>query len=142
MKTNWTWPESSYKELIAHATKAWPFPVGNFETEYEAAFIPSSTAVATENGIKFAHFNSTNGKGVGCTVAYRHILYPEKGKLVELAVSYKNPKDQPNKKIGNQLAAERFLAGNTIVMPIGTKDYSDFMYTLANVFFWPAKRGE
>lgn len=87
------------------------------------------TQQATEEGIKFFHQMHGDAR---YTVAYRPIT--ENGKMLEIAVAYTHPRDQYCKRTGARLAAERFLEGKTVVMPIRDKNPYKTYYKLATLF--------
>lgn len=74
--------------------------------------------LANEMDIKVKHFMSPYSNMGGLTVAYYH---PRGFKVMELATSVCNVKDQFDKKLGRILAIRHFLDGNTILVPIDTK---------------------
>lgn len=87
------------------------------------------TQQATEAGIKF--FHQMYGKN-RYTVAYRPVT--ENGKMLEIALAHVHPKDQYSKRTGARLAAERFLDGKTVIMPLHNKNTCNFYYKLATIF--------
>lgn len=122
-----------FKEAVTTTPKkvinSWPFPTGS---SFEEISKPEPvTLTATKEGIKFIHFDE---KGVACTVAYRP-CNPTKGlKMLEVAVSYKHPKDQYNRKIGAQTAAQRFLDGHTVCVPLRGKSNEKTYWNLYHAF--------
>ena len=66
--------------------------------------------------MKFYHRPGFKNKG-GVTVLY-NIISTEKGKFVEIAIAQCSDKDQYNKKIGRELAINRYLAKEVFVFSV------------------------
>lgn len=90
------------------------------------------TLIATKERVKFVHFDNNNG--TVCTVAYRPCNFTPGLKMLEVAVSYKHPKDQYSRKIGARVAAERFLNGRTVCMPLRGKNNDETYWNLYHAF--------
>jgi hypothetical protein len=118
------------KDILSSLKDDWPFPTRAKVTGIAEPTQPI-TLTATQEGIKFVHFDEGD---VVCTVAYRP-CNPKKGlKMLEVAVSYKHPKDQFNRKIGARTAAERFLDGRTICVPLRGKTNFNTYWNLYHAF--------
>lgn len=117
----WPWPTS----LI------FPFPMIKPEQQETIG------EMANKQGIRFLHLQ---GKEVSCTVAYRPVVKYPKSKMLEISVAYKHPKDQFNKKIGCNLAAERFLNKETITLPIRGKNNAETLQNIAEIFLDSVER--
>lgn len=68
--------------------------------------------------IRVCHgYNRRDNRG-GVTIAYRKCSNWRNTRMVEVALAYCSPKDSFNKKIGVQLAVDRFINGNTVMVPV------------------------
>ena len=117
------------KDVLSSLKEGWPFPKGAV-TEISEPNEPV-TLTATKERIKFVHFDY--GDTV-CTVAYRPCNFKKGLKMLEIAVAYKHPKDQYNKKIGARTAAQRFLDGRTVCMPLRGKSNEETYWNLYHAF--------
>jgi hypothetical protein len=90
-----------------------PFP-GSVGADIQHKAVLRSTFI---HGIGIVHIRSDTGKG-GMTAAFKKAVSTRSGNMVTVAVSTCSSKDQFNKKIGRELAVERFLRGETIKLPI------------------------
>jgi hypothetical protein len=69
-------------------------------------------------GIRICHgYNRRDNRG-GVTIAYRKCSEWRNTRMVEVALAYCSPKDSFNKKIGAELAVDRFINGNTVMVPV------------------------
>ena len=128
--------DKTITETIEDLKKAWPFPKGTItisEPQEEVEMTEPATLTATKKGIKFVHFDID--KKTCCTVAYRPCKPDTPGmKMLEVAVTYKHPKDQYNKKLGSMTAAGRFLNGRTICMPLRGRNNDETYWNLYHAF--------
>jgi len=113
----WNWPVG-----------LWPFP-----TQKPTQQTTTITEQANRAGIRFMHLQ---GLTAACTVAYRPLSKNSNSHVLELAVTYKHKNDQYNRKTGAELAAQRFLNGNTIIMPIRGRDSKETMANITRVFLF------
>ncbi len=68
--------------------------------------------------IKICHgYDPRHNRG-GVTIAYRKTSEWKNTRMVEVALAYCSPQDSFNKKIGAQLAVNRFLNENTVLVPV------------------------
>ena len=109
--------------------EAWPFPTGGIDD-----IVDSPTEVATRQGVRFLHLNDPCNPTVACTVAYRPVKPYRNGKMLEIAVAYKHPRDTYIRKTGTLIAAERFLSGQTVVMPLRSRNNYTTLYNLRVTF--------
>lgn len=116
----WPWPTGPYTN--------WPFPLQRLLEKTD-----SITEQANREGIRFMHLQGDN---VSCTVAYRPLSKNSNSHVLELAVTYKHKNDQYNRKLGAELAAQRFLNGNTIIMPIRGRDSVETMRNISSIFLY------
>ena len=72
---------------------------------------------ARKYGVGLVHIRGSTNKG-GLTVAFRKSTAHTSGTMVTLAVSTCSNKDSFNRKVGTELALERFFRGETIELPI------------------------
>ena len=89
---------------------------------------------AKEQGIGIVHIYTDGEKG-GLTVAYRKSNEFTSGSMVEVAVASCSEADAFSKKIGVQLALEKFFDGTTIELPLlKTYDARDISYAVKQAF--------
>lgn len=125
-KYTWQWP-----------TSTWPFPMFKPTEEYSKLTPRTSTTEANSIGVRFMHLQ---GDTVSCTVAYRPLVKHKNSTMLEVAVAYKHKKDQYCRKIGAELAADRFLEGNTITMPIRGSNNTETMRNIAKIFLYDVQQ--
>jgi hypothetical protein len=96
----------------------------------------SMTDILHKHGIFICHgFNPFKNKG-GVTIAYSIMNDFKNTRMVEVAVAYCSPHDVFNKKIGTQIAVDRFLNNETIMVPARTdKSNSGIPDTLRKMFW-------
>lgn len=109
-------------ETVNEGQMKFNFPTSGLE-------IKTITQQAVEEGVKFFHQMDGENR---YTIAYRPVS--QRGKMLELAVAYTHPNDQYCKRTGARLAAERFLEGKTVMMPIRSKSTLRTYYKLATLF--------
>lgn len=109
-------------EKINDGQMKFNFPTSGLE-------IKPITQQATEMGIKFYHQMWGHTR---YTVAYRPVS--ERGRMLEIALAYTHPKDQYCKRTGARLAAERFMDGKTVVMPLRGGSPEITYHNLASLF--------
>lgn len=126
-KTSWpfvpTWP-------ITEAKPFWPFPKMREETKE----VKMEKIVDPPGDVKILHcFDPYHNKG-GVCVAYRMTSNFKNTKMVEVAVSYCSHHDTYSKKVGAKKALDRFLNGNTVLVPCGDRDDLMVRYNLEKMF--------
>jgi hypothetical protein len=117
--------------------ESWPFPVSKPDPKPELIDIIgdySTTEDATAVGVRFAHLFEPGRKG-GCTVAYRPVSFAKNSKMLEIALAYTHPRDQYVRKTGAELAAQRWLDGQTVTMPLRGRDNHETQYNLWRAFY-------
>jgi hypothetical protein len=131
---NWPFPTvmtEKVMDTINTIKDEWVFPKSKSFIQEIAEATEPVTLTATKERIKFIHFNEDD---VVCTVAYRPCNFTKGLKMLEVAVSYKHPKDQYNKKIGARNAAQRFLEGRTVCVPLRGKTNDETYWNLYHAF--------
>jgi len=94
---------------------AWPFPT---KTQPYAMKTNTVQDDMSDFDIRICHgYNRHDNRG-GVTIAYRKCSNWRNTRMVEVALAYCSPKDSFNKKIGVELAVERFVNGNTVMVPV------------------------
>ena len=89
---------------------------------------------AKEQGIGIVHIYIDGEKG-GMTIAYRKSNQFSSGCMVEVAVATCSEADAFSKKIGVQLALEKFFDDNTIELPLlKTYEARDVSYAVKSAF--------
>ena len=93
--------------------QAWPFPVDPKPMQTNTIQDDMN-----DHDIRICHgYDPQNNRG-GVTIAYRKCSIWKNTKMVEVSLAYCSSKDSFNKKIGTQLAVDRFLVGNTVMVPV------------------------
>ena len=99
----------------------WPFPT-NPELEPEAYGFKDLKDTIAENHIRVVHLFDKYCPLGGRTVAYKPVKHDKTGyptgKFAYVAVAYCNPNDRYNRKLGEAMAVEMLLDGQSILMPI------------------------
>jgi hypothetical protein len=110
---------------------SWPFPTFPVKVDL-FPFIPATKAhkadlatkvkplgeVAKDCGINILHvFDRLQPLAGGVTIAYKKASEDRSCRMVEVSVAYCVPGDSYNKKIGIDLAVQRFLDGSTVTVP-------------------------
>lgn len=131
----------------------WPFPKSRPETVAEEFpslddllddlpdITPTYTVSALQEAletykVRMIHMHVPGTRG-GCTVVYRPTNPNSPGcKTLEIAVAYTHPKDSYNKKMGAEIAASRWLGGNTVVIPARGKSVHETIHNLWNIFYY------
>lgn len=127
-KTSWpfvpNWP-------ITEAESFWPFPkIGEETTEVKMEKVSED-----ESSVSILHcFDPYHNKG-GVCIAYRMTSLFKNTRMVEVALSYCSPHDTYSKKIGAKKARDRFLMGNTVLVPCGDRDDLQVRYNLEKMFY-------
>lgn len=111
--------------------KMWPFPMSN--PDGDAGEPLSATQRAAKFGVRFAHLTDEYGSHV-CTVAYRPTTSNKNCRMMEVSVAYKHPKDTYVRKAGAELAAQRMLNGESVVMPLKAREHWVTMSNLQRTF--------
>jgi hypothetical protein len=95
------------------AQQAWPFPI-NPTPMYTNTYLDD----IEDLDLRICHgYNRHDNRG-GVTIAYRKCSNWRNTRMVEVALAYCSPKDSFNKKIGAELAVDRFVNGNTVMVPV------------------------
>jgi len=98
----------------------WPFPV-NTELETLETF-PTIKETIEANHIRVIHLFDKFYPYGGTTVAYKPVKHDKTGyptgKFAYVAVAYCNPKDRYDRKVGQQLAVEMLMDGQSVLLPI------------------------
>ena len=122
---------------------SWPFPTSKpddngtrLNLDSLTVTIKTATQEANDLGVRFAHLFVAGKKG-GCTVAYAPTSDYRGSKMLDIAVAYTHPNDQYTRKVGAELAAERWLAGQAIQMPLRGRDNHQTQYNLWRAFYEP-----
>jgi hypothetical protein len=93
---------------------AWPFPTPTHDMIQYNTVHDDMEAL----DIRICHgYNRHDNRG-GVTIAYRKCSNWRNTRMVEVSLAYCSPKDSFNKKIGVQLAVDRFVNGNTVMVPV------------------------
>lgn len=86
--------------------------------------------------IRICHgYDRYNNRG-GVTIAYRKASGWKNTKMVEVSLAYCSSKDSFSRKIGAQLAVERFVAGNTVMVPVRHKIDETIVGNLLDMFYY------
>lgn len=118
--SNTTWPSP---------TTTWPFPT-------TAVPKPGLEEVLRDHNITVTHiFNESRNRG-GLTLAWRSCNTHHNTRMVEVAVAYCHPEDTYVRKVGSRLAVDRFLAGNTVVVPARSSNSSQAIIDTLKQMFW------
>jgi len=115
---------------------SWPFPTSKPDQvvyTHDPRTVPQM--VAEDYGVRFVHLHLPGRPG-GCTVAYAPTVFTKNCKMLEIAVAYTHPRDNYSKKVGIQLATDRWLSGNTVVMPLRGKNVHETTNNLWNTFYY------
>lgn len=118
---------------------SWPFPTSKPDKvpdNFPLLKVKSTLIdrMIEDFGIRFIHLHVHGRKG-GCTVAYAPTVNTKNCKMLEIAVAYVHPNDTFCKKIGIEIAAERWADGSTIVMPLRGKNVHQTNYNLWHTFY-------
>ena len=108
--------------------------VGFNRPEYETL-----KAAAIEDGVQLVHIrrpvlNENVARFGGATVAWRRVNYNPKAKMIEIAISWCNPKDVFCRRIGSWVALNNFYEQATITLPIGSEDNSEVVNSIYTCF--------
>ena len=113
------------------ARQHWPFPTNPIPMKTH-----SYLDDMMDHDIRICHgYNPSDNRG-GVTIAYRKCSDWRNTKMVEVSVAYCSSKDSFNKKIGVELAVDRFMNGNTIMVPARDKTDDSIVGNLLNMFWW------
>ena len=118
------------KSRIDFPNSGWPFPVMTtsttvYKTPVDPKFVRGSMFEVNtvqddmrDFNIKICHgYDPRHNRG-GVTIAYRKTSEWKNTRMVEVALAYCSPQDSFNKKIGAELAVNRFLNENTVLVPV------------------------
>lgn len=113
------------------ATNAWPFPINP---------VPVKTMNylddMADHNIRVCHGYDPHDNRGGVTIAYRKCGGWRNTKMVEVSLAYCSSKDSFNKKVGVQLAVDRFMNGNTVVVPVRDRHDDTIVGNLLHMFWW------
>lgn len=118
--------------------KPWPFPT-HPKPEMRLNQVPRVTTSPQERaqglGVRFIHMHRESLPG-GCTVAYRPTSDTKNCKVLEIAVAYTHPNDTYCKKTGIAIAAQRWLDGEVVQMPLRGKTIHETTHKLWMTFYY------
>lgn len=110
---------------------AWPFPIDpkpmQTNTTHEDMM---------DHDIRVCHGYDPQDNRGGVTIAYRKCSGWRNTKMVEVSLAYCSSKDSFSKKIGVQLAVDRFMNGNTIMVPVRDRTDDSIVGNLLHMFWW------
>lgn len=111
--------------------QAWPFPT-------YAKPIKQMTYLddMLDHDIRVCHGYDPQDNRGGVTIAYRKCSDWRNTKMVEVSLAYCSSKDSFNKKIGVQLAVDRFMNGNTVMVPVRDRTDDSIVGNLLHMFWW------
>jgi len=92
--------------------------------------------IAKDQGIGIVHIHSEGIKG-GLTIAFSKSSPYKHGVMVEVAVNTCSTNDTFSRKLGTHGALEKFLSGETILLPLllsASGDVSDLNWTVKQAF--------
>lgn len=110
---------------------AWPFPI-NPKPMKTHSYLDDME----DHDIRICHGYDPYVNRGGVTIAYRKCSSWRNTKMVEVSVAYCSGKDSFNKKIGVQLAVDRFMNGNTIMVPARDKTDDTIVGNLLEMFWY------
>lgn len=113
--------------------QAWPFPVNPIPIK-KMTYLDDMA----DHDIRICHGYDPEDNRGGVTIAYRKCSGWRNTKMVEVSVAYCSNKDSFNKKIGVQLAVDRFMNGNTIMVPVRIRHDDTIVGNLLQMFLWNA----
>lgn len=91
---------------------------------------------AKSNGISITHIRPVSSQGFGgATIAYRPDNEFHNCRMVQVAVAYCSPHDTFSKKVGTRLATEKFLNGETILVPMRDPKNPDALPLMLQAMF-------
>lgn len=131
---SWPFVPTGWKTVNEKQEAVWPFPD---ETEDTITVKMEKVTDHQSHGIKITHvFEEWNNRSGGVCIAWRK-SQPNfrRGKMVEVALAYCHPGEAYNRKQGVKIAVDRFLAGNTVVVPCGDSNSSNTEYNLIKMFW-------
>lgn len=123
----------NWKVVTVASDPHWPFP----DEENTVTVKMEKVIDHQSHGIKITHvFEEWNNRSGGVCIAWRK-SQPNfrRGKMVEVALAYCHPGEAYNRKQGVKIAVDRFLAGNTVVVPCGDSNSSNTEYNLIKMFW-------
>lgn len=119
-------PASTDHQTLANVRSRLNTAIKNYREELHES--------AKEQGIGIVHIYTDGEKG-GMTIAYRKSNQFSSGCMVEVAVATCSEADAFSKKIGVQLALEKFFDDNTIELPLlKTYEARDVSYAVKSAF--------
>lgn len=80
-------------------------------------------------------FDQYNTRSGGVTVVYRKTENFKNTRMVEVSLAYCNPSDSFCKKTGLTIALQRWVDGQTVVVPARDTD-GDITFNLLKMFYW------
>lgn len=110
--------------------QAWPFPT-NPTPVYTNTYLDDMKDL----DIRVCHGYDTQNNRGGVTIAYRKCSNWKNTKMVEVSLAYCSSKDSFNKKIGTQLAVDRFVNRNTVQVPVRFGHDSTIVGNLLQMFW-------
>lgn len=119
--------------------EAWPFPVAT-ASPFPVPTVSVQTNTVQDDmkdlDIRVCHgYDPQNNRG-GVTIAYRKCSNWKNTKMVEVSLAYCSSKDSFSKKVGTQLAVERFLCGNTVALPVRFGRDDSIVGNLLHMFWY------
>lgn len=116
--------------------KPWPFPTSpKPEMQLKPTHYTTPQQRAHDLGVRFVHMHRESLPG-GCTVAYRPTSDTKNCKVLEIAVAYTHPNDTYCKKAGIAIAAQRWLDGEVVMMPLRGKTVHETTHKLWMTFYY------
>lgn len=81
-------------------------------------------------------FDPDNTRSGGVTIVYRKTENFKNTRMVEVSIAYCNPSDSFNKKLGLSIALQRWVDGQTVVVPARLGSDTNITYNLLHMFYW------
>ena len=111
--------------------QAWPFPVNPTPIK-KMTYLDDML----DHDIRICHGYDPQDNRGGVTIAYRKCSDWRNTKMVEVSLAYCSSKDSFNKKVGVQLAVDRFMNGNTVMVPVRDRTDDSIVGNLLHMFWW------
>lgn len=86
-------------------------------------------------GIKILHVFDPGHNHGGVTIVWSRCEEYRNSRMVEVAVAYCHPQDKYVRKTGARMAIDRWLNGNTVVVPAGDASNQVVSYNLQKMFW-------
>lgn len=112
-------------------TQAWPFPLNPVPMKKHTYLDDMK-----EWGIRVCHGYDLQDNRGGVTIAYRKCSDWRNTKMVEVSLAYCSSKDSFSKKVGCELAVDRFMNGNTVMVPVRIRHDDTIVGNLLHMFWW------